>query len=449
MSLEADVLRGLHPTADEAERMARTVQDLVAACQRAMADAGLDGHATVQGSIAKDTWISGNTDLDCFLLLDPATDPDQLKAAAESVGSVLENPRKKYAQHPYLVGEFQEMQVDLVPAYAVPSAGEKMSAVDRTPFHTAWVLEHLDAAQREDVRLLKQWCKGVGIYGAETATGGFSGYLLEVLCHALHGFQGVLDWFQKDAQPRRIAVGDDHVDDDVSCLIVVDPVDAARNCAAAVQPAALERAHEAAVAYADAPTKAFFHPPPANPEPAEVLDDAMRAQGTQWIGLVGTPATDRLDIVFPQFQKAARTVCNELERAGFTVHRHQVDVYDNERRVGMQWLVDAAPLPAQRTHRGPVAGKEPNAGKFRAKWAAHPDALGPAEDVDGRLEVQVAIRHRTVAEHLGANLATYPLGKHAAAALPDPSILTRPANVDGDWAARVTELVLDRRPWQR
>ncbi len=172
MTLEADEILRLRPSPDEHRAMQDRVTALLAACGDAMQDAGLAGTPTVQGSVAKDTWIAGSTDIDCFLLLDPDTPEEALKRAAESVGdAVLDDAQRKYAQHPYLVGRFQDADVDLVPAYAIPDATGKMSAVDRTPFHTAWVRDHLDDAARDHVRLLKQWCKGTGIYGAETAIG--------------------------------------------------------------------------------------------------------------------------------------------------------------------------------------------------------------------------------------------------------------------------------------
>ena len=96
----------------------------------------------------------------------------------------------------------------------------------------AGIYVYLPLGQRGEVRLAKRWLKGVAAYGAQTATGGFSGYLVEVLVAARGSFQGLVDWLAKGAQPRRIALGPDHVKDDVSPLVVVDPVDAARNCAA-------------------------------------------------------------------------------------------------------------------------------------------------------------------------------------------------------------------------
>ena len=72
-------------------------------------------------------------------------------------------------------------EVDLVPCYALPDASRIRSAVDRTPFHTRFVLSSLDDVKRGQVLLLKQFMKGIGVYGAEAKVQGFSGYLTELL----------------------------------------------------------------------------------------------------------------------------------------------------------------------------------------------------------------------------------------------------------------------------
>ena len=54
-------------------------------------------------------------------------------------------------------------------------------AADKSPFHTEYVTNKLDEEKRDQVRLLKKFLKSLGIYGAEIAKNGFSGYVTEVL----------------------------------------------------------------------------------------------------------------------------------------------------------------------------------------------------------------------------------------------------------------------------
>lgn len=449
--LERAVLTDLTPTPEERTRIDGAVAGVTAAVTEALRAEELPGTPSVQGSIAKDTFLQGDMDIDLFLLMDPDVDEAALKQTTERVGRrVLDAPRKKYAQHPYIIGSWDGVQVDLVPAYRVAEAGARMSAVDRTPFHTAWVREHLTDTLRDHLRLLKGWCKGVGVYGAETSQAGFSGYLLEVLAVHFGAFHAVLDWLAAGATPRRIALGDDQVEDDVSPLVVVDPVDPTRNCAAAVGTDTLTLAAQAAEAYERSPSRRFWSPAPPRPEPAETLHAALAAEDAQWLGLRLSPQTDRLDVVLPQFQKAARTMQDQLERAGFAVRRSDVSAYEDDRRIGMQWVLDAGTLPATRVHEGPSSDHEPNASRFREKWQDHPDAAGPVREVDGTLQVAVAVPHRTPAALLAARLADAGFGKHMREAVAaGADILEDPARADAAWAPRVADVVLGRPPWER
>ena len=448
MNLEAALLAELTPTPAEERELAAVVTDLEAQATTAMSQAKLPGRAAVQGSAAKGTWLRGSADIDLFLLLDPTLPADRLDSAAGAVGEkVLTDARRKYAQHPYLSGTFKGHAVDLVPAYAVASAGAKMSAVDRTPFHTAWVRSRLDDTGRGQVRLAKRWLKGVGAYGAQTALGGFSGYLVEVLVVAKGSFAGLVDWLAADAKPRRLALGPDQVKDDVSPLVVVDPVDPARNCAAAVTAATLATATGAAHAYRAKPDRRFFFPAPPRAEPAASLHSALSGK-TSWTGVLLRPEAPRMDIVFPQFQRALRTLTSGLEAAGFSVKATDVAMSDAEDEVFVQWLTGPA-LPERRTHLGPPEDGRPNAAQFRAKWAAHPDALGPVRTEQGRLAVDVAVRLRTPGDWLRARLPTEPMGKHAEAAAKTAVVLDDPAKAPAAWAPRVADVVLGRHPWER
>ncbi len=444
--IEEEVLRRLRPTSDERSTALAAVAAVEAEIQKALEAMGAPGRASVQGSMAKDTWLAGGADVDLFILFPLNTPADDIATWTEKAAhAVLEHAKHRYAQHPYVVGRFQGLDVDVVPAYAVADASEKMSAVDRTPFHTAWVAEHLDDRMRDEVRLAKKWCKGVGVYGAETSIGGFSGYLVEVLIGILGSFRAFQEWLAADAQPRILAAGDNHVTE-AAPVIVVDPVDAARNCAAALNEPTLQRAVEAARAYRDAPTARFFFPKPATSADGVALAEALKAQDAVWLGLEIPRAAERLDIVYPQFQKAHQRIADAMTAAGFRILRG--DTWTDDDFVGLQWVLAAELLPAERRHDGPPADTE-HAVRYRAKWDAHPDAPEGVVEQDGRLHVIVMERHRTPQAWLAAHLPKMPLGKHVEAARKRTKLLEDPGAVAPLWSPAVTDFVLDRRPWHR
>jgi tRNA nucleotidyltransferase (CCA-adding enzyme) len=79
---------------------------------------------------------------------------------------ILKKTEKRFAEHPYIRGDFKGYHVEIIPCYLVENGSKHISAVDRTPFHDSFVKKNLGNRQSE-VRLLKQFMKGIGCYGAE------------------------------------------------------------------------------------------------------------------------------------------------------------------------------------------------------------------------------------------------------------------------------------------
>src|SRR5208282_4971638 len=110
------------------------------------------------------------------------------------------------------------------------------------PYHTEYVRQHLTSAQRDEVRLLKAFMRGIGAYGADIKTGGFSGMLCETLIASRGEFEQVVEDFSVWRETRFIDVENyfQGMEDEVhrifqDALIVIDPVDKGRNLGAAVR----------------------------------------------------------------------------------------------------------------------------------------------------------------------------------------------------------------------
>ncbi|MEM2475770.1 MAG: nucleotidyltransferase domain-containing protein, partial [Thermofilaceae archaeon] len=184
----AEVLRRVTPSPEERERVGAVVENVVEGLRKAVAELALRAEVEVEGSYAKDTWLSGDVDVDVFLLFDTGVSLEELRAgglAAARMAAQLVGARcvERFASHPYLTLLLDACSIDVVPAYRVPSPLQIRSPVDRTPFHTSYVKRRLDEKPelRKDVRILKRFAKGTGVYGAEVKVEGFSGYLLELL----------------------------------------------------------------------------------------------------------------------------------------------------------------------------------------------------------------------------------------------------------------------------
>jgi len=192
MSVEEAVLEKVTPTLLERKSILDAAEDLVAQVTKTVKDYPYDLEVRLVGSVAKDTYLK-EPDIDVFIMFPTSVGREELESIGLEIGRRTIAGEERYAEHPYIHGEFRGYQTDIVPCYKVRDPSSLKSAVDRTPFHTEFVKKSLPEGRRGEARLLKQFMKGVGVYGAESRTQGFSGYLVELLIIRYGSFRKVLE----------------------------------------------------------------------------------------------------------------------------------------------------------------------------------------------------------------------------------------------------------------
>ncbi len=229
------------PSEAERKRMSQLAERLKGRVQSILDEAGFGGKVSIQGSYARDTWLSGEADLDIFASFPPSME------RLEWTEKVLPAIRKRidaktidrYAEHPYLEFHIEGTRVNVVPCYSVEK-GQWKSATDRTPYHTEYMRKHLTKEMRLEARLLKRFMKGIRSYGAEIRVGGFSGMLVETLILHYQSFRESLIQASKwkpviSLDLEKPAGGKESRGQEFgSPLVVVDPVDPNRNLASHV-----------------------------------------------------------------------------------------------------------------------------------------------------------------------------------------------------------------------
>lgn len=228
----------------------------------------------VAGSSARGTNLSGDSDVDIFMLFDNTVSKDQMEVEVINTakhfvkGVKNESYVIKYAEHPYarlILGDLG-LNIDLVPAYKISSTDEMGTSVDRTQLHNEFVKANMTSSQKGDVRVLKAFLKAHSIYGAESKTEGFSGYLCELLVIHYGSLLGVLEGIASAKMPLVIQPGRDAKESaDVLVkrfgkdFVVVDPVDIGRNVAANVSEESLARFSLASRFLLDNPSESTFY----------------------------------------------------------------------------------------------------------------------------------------------------------------------------------------------
>ena len=407
--VEENVLARIRPDTKERNQIcgvARRILDAV--------NSGGQAQGMVVGSIARNTWVSGEHDIDIFLLFPPALTREALEeqgmALARRVAAQFTDQfREKYAEHPYICAMIEGVDVDLVPCYAVKSATAIQSAVDRTPFHTRYITEKINGLV-DDVLLLKQFARAGGIYGSDQMTEGFSGYLCELLVLHYGGFAPLLT-AASTWRPGVVIDPERHAAKQFDePLVVIDPVDPKRNVAAAVSLTRMMGFVELARGYCAAPSAGFYTLPDHLPITREGLADILAKRRTYLYAI--TFATPPLipEIVVPQLKRSVAVIVELLERHGFTVHNARYEPGESQCIFLFELLVKD--LSAIRTHAGPPLWNKENADKFFEKYAGGENGGLPFISA-GKYAVEVAREYPDARSLLssGAILGTS-LGKH-------------------------------------
>ncbi len=368
--VKQEVLRRVKPTREEEELVWRVVNRVVERAEKAAHELGVEAVVEVEGSIAKGTWIKGDRDLDVFIILPKEMGREAVKTVGLEIArrAAGEKWLESYAEHPYIEAEIDGFKVDIVPCLKVERGEEKATAVDRTPFHTRYVREHLAEEQKDEVRVLKQFLKGIGTYGAEIKVGGFSGYLCELLIIEHGSFEELIE-AAADWRPPVVIDVEKHYDSPRKAvqvfeapLIVVDPVDRRRNVAAALTEEKLCTFIAASRRLLERPSLSFFWPPPRAIS-FEKLIEMVEKRGSHLVALrTGCPKVAS-EVLWGQLKKSLRGIERLLETHDFSVL--DAEVWSDEKEaVVFLFELERAILPRGRIARGPPIRKKEEEKRF-------------------------------------------------------------------------------------
>ncbi|WOF16187.1 CCA tRNA nucleotidyltransferase [Methanoplanus sp. FWC-SCC4] len=408
LSCENTVLRSIRPS--EEERMIiRAVADEI------ICEVNKSGIATgmVVGSVARDTWVSGDKDLDIFMLFSPEVSREELEEKGLGLARQISKTFsgvfvEKYAEHPYINANIRGFDIDLVPCYAVESASMIKSAVDRTPFHTRYIKEKI-SGHTDDVLLLKQFSKACGVYGSDQMTEGFAGYLCELLICYYGGFTELLEEASKWRPGIVIDIEKHQAKELTEPLVVIDPVDPCRNVAASLSATRMCEFAEFARGYLKNPSEIYFEAPVSKEISSEDFKTMIEDRGSSFYAVVFKTPGLIPDIVVPQLRRSAIGINGLLERNGFVVNRFDCSMKEENCMILYELLVDQ--LPNVEKREGPPVWNAENSDKFLKKHIGNTFA-GPYIENE-RYYVEIERKYPDVYSILlSGEILSSGLGKH-------------------------------------
>lgn len=363
MSIGAVIAKALplcEPSPSEERRITAVAKVVKALVERHVAGTGDIADVVFGGSFAKGTWLHGDADIDIFFKVKPSVPVEKFETLGRDVGQKAlkdHRPRLRYSDHPYVEAFVKKVRVNVVPCYDVEQ-GRWQSAADRSPFHTEFISRSFDAEKRRHARLLKKFFKAAGIYGAEISTGGFSGYVSEVLVSKYGSFENVLkaaaDWKEREV----VAAGD--YDPDIvkgfnSPIVIIDPVDSRRNLGTAISPESTAKFLLAARAFLGRPSLHFFKESQRNTSAGRLRSNVL---------VVEFSHRERSpDIVWGQLKRSVNAIAKQLEIADFAVMRSSC-VTDEKSSAALAFLLESITLAPYTKRKGPEVFRRSDTASF-------------------------------------------------------------------------------------
>ncbi|MHC1635926.1 MAG: CCA tRNA nucleotidyltransferase [Candidatus Methanospirareceae archaeon] len=416
-----EVIQRIRPGEEERKKVKAITDHILHRINKKISEDGIEAHAVLVGSAARNTWIRGDEDIDIFILF-PEDVPEEVlrEKGLEIAKSVADRYEERYASHPYIHAFFydeegKEHEADLVPCFAVKDATMIKSAVDRTPFHNEYVAKRI-IGKEDEVLLLKQFMKGIGVYGAEQRVMGFSGYLCELLILYYGSFLNTIRKATKWKYGVKIDIEGEGRYKGEEPLIVIDPVDPHRNAAAAVSLLSFSKFIDASRDFLSQPNIHFFFPPKKEAMSREEFLRKIEERGTEIVVIMFDAPEVVDDVLFPQLRKAEVAIRNLIERHDFVVYRSGVSVEEREkgdkRRAFLVFEFLIWKLPKIKKHIGPPVTIEEHAIRFKKKHATSPIFIE-----NGRYTAEIRRKYTDVKELLKKELKSCSLGKHVSEAI--------------------------------
>jgi tRNA nucleotidyltransferase (CCA-adding enzyme) len=362
-SVTSWAIRDLQPSVRENEKITKTARTVVELVRKYPSPLITD--VVFGGSFAKGTWLKGDADLDVFVKINPSVDRGEFERLGKEIGfQSLKKYRTqlRYSEHPYVEAFVKGVRVNIVPCYDV-ERGRWKSAADRSPYHTEYINNNFDARMKQEARLLKAFLKSIGIYGAQIAKGGISGYVTEILIQKYGTFVSTLQSIAEIAHNRQIiSVGE--VDSDVlktfeSNIVIIDPVDPRRNLGTAISAESLGKFILASRAFIQRPSLQYFGVKKYRKSKKVELEPNLLIIEFRY-----EPRSP--DIIWGQLKKMLNSISRQLQLSQFNVIRSTCTT-DERGSAALVFLLQSITLPRYTERIGPEIFRKKESANFISK----------------------------------------------------------------------------------
>ena len=308
------------------------------------------------GSFAKGTWLAKDADIDIFVRFKKSTSEQKFEIISKKIGfEALKkySPYVRYSEHPYVEAKIKDTKVNVVPFYDV-KLGEWKSSADRSPFHTRFMEKSLTPKMRNEIRILKTFLKSNGIYGAEIAKQGFSGYVSEVLILNFGSFENTIKSISSIKENQIIGKTTKKFG---TSIVIIDPIDSNRNLAAAISNENVGKFILVSRGFKENPRLIFFK------------NKKSETSKNYWNNLLVIKFNFKPrspDIIWGQIKRATTSLSTQLELGGFNVLRSKAHT-DQVKDAYLLFFLESTKISNTYSKNGPEFFRENSSKSFISK----------------------------------------------------------------------------------
>jgi len=308
------------------------------------------------GSFAKGTWLSKDADVDIFIKFKKLTSEEKFENISKKIGfeSLKKySPYVRYSEHPYVEARIKDTKINVVPFYNV-KIGEWKSAADRSPLHTKFMKKSLTTKMRNEVRILKTFLKSNGIYGAEIAKQGFSGYVSEVLILNFKNFENLIKSISNIKENQIIGKTTKKFE---TSIVIIDPIDSNRNLAAAISDENIGKFVLISRAFKEKPRLDLFK------------NKKSKVSKKYWNNLLVVKFNFKPrspDVIWGQIKRATSSLVTQLELGGFTILRSK-SYTDQVKEAYLLFFLESTKISNTYSKNGPDFFRESSSKSFISK----------------------------------------------------------------------------------
>jgi tRNA nucleotidyltransferase (CCA-adding enzyme) len=446
--IEKEVLQKIIPSLEYKKKIEKITQEISKKLESEIKKRKLPVTVEIVGSIAKDTYLKNDLDIDFFIKFPTKYSKDEIGKYALSIGiAILTKTEESYAEHPYIRGYYKKFKVEVVPCYKIEKSLQKLSAVDRTPLHTKYIKKYLPDLQKSQVRLFKQFLKGIGCYGAEAEIEGFSGYLSEILVLRYGSFEKLIENAKKWKIGEKLALKVDEYPIFDTPLTFIDPVDTNRNVASAISKEKFDLFIKACKEYIDKPSINYFFPKKVKPWTLKKIKDELNKEKCQYVSIKFVKPKIISENLYPQVRKALRSIQDICIKNDF-------DVFDIKYYINKEIYIiiktKMEPLSKTMLHSGPPIGLKENIDDFIKKWANDPRVTKKPYEKKGRFYVEIKRDFVDIKDFLENQIKNLSLGKHIDLIVKQKFVVLKKEElIISDLRIFWTEYLDKKMPWER